>query len=566
MSRVAPSRPYVIAIIPVVTGIVLLLSGGCTSRDQADGQSGKASTAATTVTSAASTKDALVVTPPVGRGLQSVTLPALSSIEGPVREQLRERQAALTDALAARSSDDALAAAYGALGQLLQAASHFAAAEACYLNAAQLAPRAPRWPYLLGQIYRVKGPLDKAVTSFEQSLALDPTNVAALVWLGEVHLAAGRQDAAEPLFSKALSLQPQSAAVRYGLGRVALARRDFARAEQELREALRLEPKASAAHYPLAMAYRGLGNTTRAQEELRQQGDIEPRPPDPVMRELDAVLQSPESYNVRGGRELDAGNWAAAAESFRQGLALNPRDVSLRHRLGTALAQMGDAPGAMREFEQVLQVDPTHARAHFSLGVLLVDAGRYADAIARLTSATQYEPGYLQAHLQLARALSRGGRAGEAVAHYEQALAIDPTHQETAFGLAMTLVRLERYRDARDRLADAAKVYSGVPLFRNALARVLAASPDDRVRDGKRAKVIVDELYREQQSFELGETIAMVLAELRDYRQAVAVQRDVMAAAEQAGARNMLPRLSANLKRYEQSQPCRTPFADEELP
>jgi tetratricopeptide (TPR) repeat protein len=522
---------------------------------------------ATEQTPALPDSEALVVAPPSGRSLLAVTLPARSSIEGPVREQLSQRHVALVSAVRnPGATDQTLAAAYGDLGKLLQAATHFDAAEACYLNAQTLAPGDGRWPYLLAQIYRVKGPLDQAVSAFEQTLRIDPSNVPALVWLGEVHLTAGRTEAAEPLFAKALGLQARSAAARYGLGRTALARREFARAVTELTETLALEPGATAAHYPLAMAYRGLGETTRAQAELERQGDIEPRPDDPLMRELDGLLQSPESYNVRGGRELEAGNWAAAADWFEKGLALAPRDVSLRHRLGTALAQMGDTAGAIREFEHVVRTDPTHARAHFSLGLLLAGRGRHAEAVDRLTSAARHEPGYLPAHVQLALALAQSGRPADALPHFEQALAIDPTHADTALAYALTLIRLERYREARDRLAEGVKIYTAQPLFGNALARILAASPDDRVRDGRRAKAIADNLYREHQSFEVGETIAMVLAELGDFRQAAAVQRDVMAAAEKGGAGAILPRLRGNLDRYEKGLPCRTPFGADELP
>ena len=61
-------------------------------------------------------------------------------------------------------------------------------------------------------------------------------------------------------------------------------------------------------------------------------------------------------------------------------------------------------------------------------------------------------------------------------------------------------------------------------------------------------------------------TEAMALAELGEYEQAAAVQRDVIAAAEHAGLRNVVRHLTDNLKLYERRRPCRTPFTDDELP
>ena len=96
------------------------------------------------------------------------------------------------------------------------------------------------------------------------------------------------------------------------------------------------------------MAYRGLNDVGKAETHLKLQGKDDPRPADPLMGEIDTLIQTPEAYNVRGGQALDAGQWAQAAESFRKGLEIDPADVSLRHRLGTALAQMGDARAPRR--------------------------------------------------------------------------------------------------------------------------------------------------------------------------------------------------------------------------
>jgi hypothetical protein len=98
-----------------------------------------------------------------------------------------------------------------------------------------------------------------------------------------------------------------------------------------------------------------------------------------------------------------------------------------------------------------------------------------------------------------------------------------------------------------------------------ALARVLATSPDDRVRDGRRAVAITQELFKGERTTALGETIAMALAEVGDFEQAIAIQRDVMAAAEKAGFTAQLPHMTANLMLYERQQPSRTPWTDDDL-
>jgi tetratricopeptide (TPR) repeat protein len=534
------------------TGLCAILNGGCTSRPGA----------APTPPEAAAT-----ITPPEGRGLRPVTLPEFSRLNESARQQLQTRYASLTSGIAnPRTPATELGAAYGEMGKLLQAATFFDAAEACYVNAETLAPTDRRWPYYLGHLYKVKGPLDNSVASFERALQMQPDDVANLVWLGDAYLAQGRADAAEPVFARALSLEPKSAAALFGAGRAALAKKNFALAVRQLEDALALDPRATAIHYPLAMAYRGRGDLGRAEDHLAKRGDVDTRPTDPLMRELDDLLESAEAYNVRGGRALEVGNWPLAADYFRKGLELAPADPSLRHRLGTALFQMGDARGAEEQFAQVVRTSPDFARAQFSLGVLLAGTHRHAEAIERFSAVLKIDPGYAQARVQLAGVLSRTGRAAEAVDHYKRVLEVEPANSDAQLGYGMTLIRLHRYPEAREQLTEGMKSHPEQPLFSHALARVLSAAPDDRVRDGRRAMKLVEELLKQQQSIELGETSAMTLAELGQYREAAAVQRNVMAAAEKAGLKDVLRRTAENLRLYERGQPCRTPFAEEEIP
>jgi cytochrome c-type biogenesis protein CcmH/NrfG len=124
-------------------------------------------------------------------------------------------------------------------------------------------------------------------------------------------------------------------------------------------------------------------------------------------------------------------------------------------------------------------------------------------------------------------------------------------------------VRLRRYREARDWLAEAARVQPDQPDLALALARILAASPDASVRDGARAMAITEELFKGTKTTALGETLAMALAEVGQYEQAAQVQRGVLDAARRAGLQSEAREMAANLRLYEQRLPCRTPWADD---
>jgi tetratricopeptide (TPR) repeat protein len=507
-------------------------------------------------------------------GLQPTPLPDLSHMTVAVREQIRQQYSPLmtltaTTATSAIEQTGApsveLSDAYGEMGNVLMAAQFIDAPESFYLNANALAPTDRRWPYYLGHLYKTQGEFTKAEASFEQALALGSADVPTMLALGDVHLEQGRPGAAEPLFTQALSIEPGSVWARLGLGRAALTRQDYAKAVEHLEEALTVDQRATSIHYPLAMAYRGLGELEKAEAHL-QQRDIGTVQPDPLMETMHQSLRSASTYEREGMQALSRADWEAAAASFRQGIELAPANPSLRHRLGTALSMMGDERESVAQFEEALRVSPEYVQAHYSLGLVMEAGGRFAEAFHRFSTAIRYQPSYVEARLRLARLLRRIGRPSEALLEYAQVIDDDPRLVEAPFGYAMALVGLGRYQEAQERLAEGLTLYPDQPIYAHALARLLAAAPDERARDGQRAVMLLQELLTQQRSFDLGEAMAMALAEVGQYDEAAMWQRDVMSVAEQTGRGDLTQRLAENLRLYERGEACRTPWLDDDMP
>jgi tetratricopeptide (TPR) repeat protein len=509
-----------------------------------------------------------------GQPLRPVSLPDLSRLDKNVQAQAHKLYESLTRKIEDRDASSAeLARSYGEMGMLLMAAEFFEAAEPCLLNAQALASTDVRWPYYLGHVYKSTGDSKKAAEYFQRALQLKPDELATLVHLGRLSLDLGQPDAAEALFTKAVSLPPRSVAALAGLGQAALAKQEYARAVTHLEEALSLDPESVSIHSPLAMAYRGLGDLGKAEAHLKQWRNRDILVPDPLKQDLDLLLESGLSYELRGIRAFEANEWAAAVGFFRKGVELTPGTTqlgrSLRHKLGTALFLNGDVEGARKQFDEVVRLAPegrdeSTAKAHYSLGVLAASTGRGDEAIERFSRAVEYQPNYVEAYQGLADALRRAGRVEASLPNYELALKINPRATPARLGYALALVRLRRYAAARDWLNEAMTLQPDQPVFAHTLARLLAAAPDRRVRDGERAVALVQELFKSNKTTDLGETMAMALAEVGEYGQAAAIQRGVMAAAEKAGLQDAVRRMTVNLRLYERHQPCRTPWQDDD--
>jgi protein O-GlcNAc transferase len=493
-------------------------------------------------------------------------LPDLTKLAPSVQAQIQERFARLSTLASSRATAAEQSQAFGEVGLLLMAAQFPDAPAAFLARAEALAPAEFRWPYYLAQFHRQRGEPEPARAAFERALERNPADVAALVWLGDTLLQLAQLDQAKVRFAAALAQQPSSISARFGLGRVALAANDARAAVEHFEAVLARDATAAAVHYPLSQAYAALGDSAKADLHLRLRANHQILPADPLMVELDTLLESPQSYETRGIRALEAKDWTAAVGWFRRGLSLAPESAALHHRLGAALNMTGDRGAARQAFLEAVRLSPEQFLALYSLGVLDQEDGRHADAAGRFAAALAVRPAYVEARLRLASSLRRTARPADALAEYRRVLADEAGLAEARIGEAMTLVQLGRHREARAALERAHDAAPESVVFAHGLARLLATAPDAGVRDGRRAKMLVDALVQQGRTLDLGETMAMTLAELGEFDRAAAVQRDLLTAAQRAGLPAVVSRIAANLARYEARTPCRTPWTEQEWP
>jgi len=520
------------------TSLVIFVSPGCRSRNDAAPQQ------------SAPTRSSIPA------------LPNVSALAPEIQQQIRNDYSTVVaiEKDSSRSPSDR-ADAYGSMGRRLLAVDYPDAAQPFLEKAQSLMPSDMRWPYYLGHAYRRGQDRAKAATAFEQALKLKPDDVPSLVWLGETYLALGRAADADGTLSKAVALDPRSVAAWFQRGRAAEALGEHQKAVDYLTTALKIDPKADAVHYQLGLAYRGVGNLTQAAAHLRYRADAESvTPVDPLMAALPALSESSSSYVVRGVDAMERRDWKTAIANLRTASQLAPGDGTIQLNLGTSLYLAGDREDARRAFAAAIQLAPRLPKAQYTFGLLEEDDGHDAAAIERFTAAVTADPNYAEAHASLGDALRRTGRVEEALPHYARVLAIDPGASQARFGYAMGLVRLGRWADAREWLAESVKTYPGQLGFPHALARVLAAAPDDSVRNGREALRIAQQLLQTQRSPALLETTAMAQAELGRYDEAIAAERQAMTLAQTAGQPALADRMRETLARYQQRQPSRVPW------
>lgn len=169
------------------------------------------------------------------------------------------------------------------------------------------------------------------------------------------------------------------------------------------------------------------------------------------------------------------------------------------------------------------------------MGTLYERSGRDEEAVDRYTLAATHDPNHAEAHLRLADTLRWTDRLEASLTPYRRVLELEPDWREARFGEAMALVRLARYPEALQRLRAAMELHPEETAFPLAVARLLAASPDPQVRDGREALALARALEQEHKTTAVAETMAMALAEPGRFAEAVEWQRVAMSGAARRG-------------------------------
>ncbi len=494
----------------------------------------------------------------------SLPAPSLATLEPSARQQVEERRERLA-ALPVGADPAVAAQALGELGMAYHAYQLLDAARACYQRAAELAPGELRWPYLLGQLELAAGQPAAAETALTAAARRAPGSVPAQVALAQAAQATGHLAAAAAALDAALALDPKAAFAHLLRGQTALDQGDLAAARQHLERARALQPTAEAVRRALVTAYGRAGDKELARQLAAAPAGGPIAFDDPLLFAVQSLAAGARAATERGAAAIQAGRYAEAESEFRQALAERPADADAHLNLGVALffqGQLGDAEAALR---RALELAPTNARAAFNLGRLLAARGDRQGAMAEYRQALASDPGFGPAHLNLGNALTVAGRCGEAAPHFRAVLASEPASTPARLGLAVCQVATGDEAAARASLEEGLRARPGDAALAGGLARVLAASRREGVRDGRRAVELSLPLVRGRAELSAVSALAMAYAEAGDFAQAIAWEEKALAAARQASRPDLADLIASRLALYRQGKPCREPWGEAEL-
>jgi tetratricopeptide (TPR) repeat protein len=476
--------------------------------------------------------DALSELPAVWQNrLQAIPETDVSGTERIAREAITRTRSQLAELLQSGARDEKnLAEGYGELAALYQLFHIDSAASLSWENARTLQPADFRWTYYAGYLALSSGQTEKALTLLQQASKLDPDYRPLDLRMGQLWLDTDQLDKAQGALEKAAGEAGLRAAALYYLGQIDLLRHDYQRAQEHLSEALQINPQASEVHYPLAQAYRQLGQQELAREHLARFKQKTPEADDPLVAELQTVLQT-SRWDFRLGMQaiMEQHDYQAAIEHFKKGLEIDADNLAARVSYARALYLGGQPDAAETQLNRVLSEDPEQILANFLLAILWESRQQAEKAAARYERILKLDPEHQGAHFYLANLLFKDGRFQEAASRYRAALAAS---SDIPPARLLELVALHRDGQADSdialRLEKRIREYPDQSELKYALIRLRSLSEDAEVRDSVKALTLANELAPNQPTPPNIEALALAAACDGQYQQAAQLQQQVI--------------------------------------
>lgn len=313
---------------------------------------------------------------------------------------------------------------------------------------------------------------------------------------------------------------------------------------------------------------------------------------DPVMQinSVTYLLSEKFLYEARTRAKLAAEGmpgWAAAWAVMANVFAMHEYSDDTQRALAEARRTVGKDPAALYILALAELMSPeansapaTFARsirngfgvsalAHFRYGVALAKNMRYEEAVRELKKAQSLSPDDLEIDLEIAYIYERLKKYALTIPHWQRIVAAHPEDAQAVYKLGEAMIFTGDYAGAHAVLDKSLREYFHPETMR-VFALLLAAAPDDALRDGETAVALAHQAIRgisnKTPPLRYLHALAAAQAEVGAFETAIAYTRDAIKLATEHRLDADKKILIKMLNLYLNMQPCRLePGTDEFL-
>lgn len=322
----------------------------------------------------------------------------------------------------------------------------------------------------------------QALADFEAATRQDPRLVGAWIGYAKIHtLPGGDRTRAQAALAEALKLDPAASEAWRLRGTIRSQTGQFAEALSDLDEARKLDPKQAATHEARGVALAGLGKADEAEQALDQAIELAPRAAAPRL--------------ARARLNIARQNSERALADLNGLLALDPAHLQALMLRAGLWERAGKTDPLLADLEAILERQPQAMDVHRMRAAVLKRTGKLDGALAAAQRRVSTNPG-LATRLELGTLYTIANEHAKAVEQFTAAVAADANSLAALVGRADALLAAKRIEQAA---ADYGRVIEKNPRdthVLNNLAWLLATTPEEKIRDGRRAVDLATEACR----------------------------------------------------------------------
>ncbi|MGI9412143.1 MAG: tetratricopeptide repeat protein, partial [Hyphomicrobiales bacterium] len=272
---------------------------------------------------------------------------------------------------------DALKAAIGAIDLNMREGRTMKARKLC-AHALTARPDSAELNYAMGVIHQSQNDFDKAISSYQTAVSIDPQRTAGWINVGICCRAKRDHAAALKAFDKAIAADPSSFHAYYNRGLLHCDRKDMAAALTDLERAVELRSDIPEAHYQLGFL-----------RELAQDHD---KAISSYGKSLEIDRNNPAVHTNLGACLQMVGQFDLAAEHLHSAIALQPDNGRAHYLLACSDQAQTDAETLARLDHQLHRPELAPAARiymHFAAGRLHERTGDYDAAFIHYRSGNE---------------------------------------------------------------------------------------------------------------------------------------------------------------------------------
>lgn len=249
---------------------------------------------------------------------------------------------------------------------------------------------------------------------------------------------------------------------------------------------------------------------------------------------------------------------------YRDGVVMWTTVVKVRpdnprawYALGAEQFRKHQYEDALAHIEKAISLDSSVGYFYSGLGDCLRELNRPEEATQQFLHAIELNPTLARAHNSLGVIRQRNGDWDAAEASFRIAMKLELP--EAPYNLAVVLIDKLEYPEAASLLEQVLADNPESALAARRLAWILATAPDDDLRDGRRARELLESHYQiaDSDSPYVWETYAAVLAEQQSFDDAVQAAQRALEFAEQRDDSELIAAIDERLACYRQQRPWR---------